>query len=127
MNRRHLIALRIGLFCLLLGVGWSIYKCVLRPSGAFDWDEAAHALPGLAIVHDLQHGDWLDFLYDSYRQVYWSPGHAWLTALAFSVGGVSPIAARLVSLIAFVLAASALYLAALHLAKHHGDVAAIIT
>ena len=95
------------------------------PSGAFAWDEAAHALRGLIIAHDLEQLDWLGLLYDSYRQVYWPPVHSWLTGIAFLIDGTSVVAARSVSLLCFVLAAFGLYAAALQATKRNGDLAAL--
>lgn len=126
VNRTQKLALRTFFFCFSLFVGWSIYTRVILPSGAFGWDEAAHALRGLIIADDIKQGDWLGFLYDSYRQVYWPPGHSWLTGIAFLIGEPSTVTARAVSLISFVMAASAIYLAALQLTKRNSELAAII-
>ena len=120
------VALRSFFFLFSLIVAFSIYAQVIRPSGAFGWDEAAHALRGLIIARDLRQWDWLGFLYDSYRQVYWPPLHSWLSGVAFLIGGASTIAGRTVSLATFVLATYAIYLAALQMEKHNGDVAAIV-
>ena len=126
MNRIQNAGLITFFFLLSLVVASRIYIDVIIPSGAFGWDEAAHALRGLVIARDLEQGDWLAFLYDSYRQVYWPPVHSWLTGVAFLIAGVSTVAARTVSLVAFVMAAYALYLAALEMKRQNGDVAATV-
>ena len=113
-------------FCFTLIVGWSIYHFVIRPSGAFGWDEAVHSLKGLLIAHDLKSGDWLGFLYDTYHQVYWPPLHSWLTGIAFLFWAPSPICARTVSLILFLLTALVIYVAALQLRQPHKEVAATV-
>jgi len=126
VNRIQNAGLITFFFLLSLVVASRIYIDVIIPSGAFGWDEAAHALRGLVIARDLEQGDWLGFLYDSYRQVYWPPVHSWLTGVAFLIAGVSTVAARTVSLVAFVMAAYALYLAALEMKRQNGDVAATV-
>ena len=126
VSRIQKVALRTFFFFFSLIVALSIYTEVIRQSGDFGWDEAAHALRGLIIARDLKQGDWLGFLYDSYRQVYWPPVHSWLTGIAFLIGGTSTTAARTVSLVAFVMAAWAIYLAALQMEKQDGDVAATV-
>lgn len=113
-------------FCFTLVVGWSIYQFVIRPSGAFAWDEAAHALRGLLIAHDLKGGNWFGFLFDTYRQVYWPPLHSWFTGIAFLLWQPSPIVARTVSLIAFLLTAPVIYLAGLRFRQPQKEVAATV-
>lgn len=113
-------------FGFTLVVGWSIYQFVIRPSGAFGWDEAAHSLKGLLIAHDLKSGDWLGFLYDTYHQVYWPPLHSWLTGIAFLFWEPSTICSRTVSLILFLLTALVIYVAALQLRQPHKEVAATV-
>lgn len=99
---------------------------MILPSGDFGWDEAAHALRGLIIARDLEQGDWLSFLYDSYRQVYWPPVHSWLTGIAFLLGGTNTVAARTVSLVTFVMASWGIYVAGLLLRKQNAEMGAII-
>jgi 4-amino-4-deoxy-L-arabinose transferase-like glycosyltransferase len=108
-----------------LVIGWLIYHHVIVPSGPFEWDEAAHALRGLIIAQDVTQRDWVGFLYDSYRQVYWPPAHSWLTGIAFVSVGASVVAARLVSLVIFLIAAWVLYLAALQITGKHREIAAL--
>lgn len=99
---------------------------MILQSGGFGWDEAAHALRGLLIARDLAQGDWLSFLYDSYRQVYWPPVHSWLTGITFLVGGINTVAARTVSLVTFVMASWAIYVAGLLLRKQNAEMGAAI-
>src|SRR5262245_60778309 len=82
-------------------VGWRIYYFVIIPGSPFLWDEAAHAIRGLVIAEDLQSGDWLGFLYDTYRQVYWPPLHSWLAASEFLSWAPTPVVIRTVSLVMF--------------------------
>ena len=91
-----------------------------RPPG---WDEAAHALQGALIAHDVRTGDLLGFLYDTYRQVYWPPLHSWLVGAAFLVAGPSMEAARGVSVVAFVFLAPTLFIVARTVEPRYGTVA----
>ncbi|MGI8498582.1 MAG: hypothetical protein ACR2OG_13480 [Gemmatimonadaceae bacterium] len=106
-----------------LTAGWLVFTYLLSPGGPFAWDEAAHAMRGVVIARDIHAGEGLAFLYDSYRQVYWPPVHAWLTAAAFLVMGPSTMAARCVSLVAFVLLAPTLYVAGRMMAGRRGELA----
>jgi len=93
-----------------LGAAWAIFTYTVLPAGPpCDWDETAHAVRGLLIAYDLQQGDWLHFLFDTYRQVYWPPLHSWFTGIAYLAAGQSMVAARLVSVIAFIMTALLLY------------------
>lgn len=87
------------------------------------YDEAAHALQGALIAHDIRVGDLQAFLYDSYRQIYWPPFNSWLVAATFLVAGPSLEAARAVSVISFVLLAPTLFLVARTIEPRHGILA----
>ncbi|MDQ3518656.1 MAG: hypothetical protein M3466_09650 [Gemmatimonadota bacterium] len=108
--------------------GWAALVQLVPIAGIFRWDEAAHAMQGLLIAHDLRTGDWLAFLYDSYRQVYWPPLHSWLAAAAFLVAGPSEASARAVSVLAYAILAPVLYVAGRHVvgtrpdALEHGQI-----
>lgn len=91
-----------------------------RPPG---WDEAAHALQGALIAHDVRTGDLLGFLFDTYRQVYWPPLHSWLVGAAFLVTGPSMEAARAVSVLAFVVLAPTLFIVARTVEPRYGTMA----
>lgn len=91
-----------------------------RPPG---WDEAAHALQGALIAHDVRTGDLLGFLFDTYRQVYWPPLHSWLVGAAFLVAGPSMEAARAVSVLAFVFLAPMLFIVARTVEPRYGTIA----
>jgi hypothetical protein len=123
---RQKVAFRTILFGLSLFFGCTIYSRVILQSGGFGWDEAAHALRGLLIARDLAQGDWLSFLYDSYRQVYWPPVHSWLTGITFLLGGINTVAARIVSLVSFVMASWGIYVAGLLLRKQNAEMGAAI-
>jgi hypothetical protein len=109
-----------------LTVGWCIHHFLIRPSGVFHWDEAAHSLKGLLIARDLGSGDWLGFLYDTYRQVYWPPLDSWFLGLAFLIREPTTIIARNVSLIFFLLSALMIYCAALQFRQRYREVGAAI-
>jgi 4-amino-4-deoxy-L-arabinose transferase-like glycosyltransferase len=112
---------------LLLGAGWGIYSRVILPAGPFFWDEAAHSLKGYLIAHEAREGDWLAFLYDTYRQVYWPPLHSWMTGAAFLICGISKEVARSVSLLAFLVAVLVLYPASLFMKESRSDLRALIS
>ncbi len=119
--------LSLLLLLLLVGlIGWQLYVNHLLLRGAFGWDEAAHALKGALIADDLQQGDWLAFLYDSYRQVLWPPLHSWFLAVAFLLFGPSTVSAGAVSLVAFLLTALILYAIALHLDTRAGPLIGLL-
>jgi hypothetical protein len=90
------------------------------------WDEAAHALQGALIAHDVRAGDLLGLLFDSYRQVYWPPLHSWLVGAAFLGLGPSMEAARAVSVLAFVFLVPTLYLVAGIVEPRAGNVAGLL-
>lgn len=96
--------------CLSLIAGWVIYVYIIVPGGDFGWDEAAHALRGLTIAFDIRKGHWLGFLFDTYRQTYWSPLHSWLVGFSFLVAGPSVVVARSVSLILYIVTVPTIYL-----------------
>jgi hypothetical protein len=117
---------RIGFLCFGLAVGWQVYQREILPSGPFHWDEAAHSLKGLLIAYDLQSHDWLSFLYDTYRQVYWPPLHSWFLSIAFLVHAPTVATARAISLILFLLGGFVIYCAALQLPARYREVSASI-
>jgi len=100
---------------------WAVLVQLVPIAGMFHWDEAAHAMQGLIIAQDLRTGDWLAFLYDSYRQVYWPPVHSWLTAMAFLAAGPSESSARAVSVLAYAILAPVLYVAGRRIASTRPD------
>src|SRR5438067_7122064 len=95
----HLLTIRAFwrslLVCFGMIVGWSVWQFVIRPGAGFSWDEASHSLKGLVITNDLRSGDWLGFLYDTYRQVYWPPLHSCMTGIAFLCAGPAAGTARM--------------------------------
>ncbi len=112
-------------FCVFaLLIGWSIYRYTIRPGTAFGWDEASHSLRALQIANDLRAGDWLAFLFDTYRQVYWPPLHSWMCGIGFILAGPSAITSRSVSLILFLLAAFMVYIAALQFRRSKNEITA---
>jgi 4-amino-4-deoxy-L-arabinose transferase-like glycosyltransferase len=103
--------------------GWLVFAHLLLPAPSAGWDEAAHALRGLLIAHDVRELDVPAFLHDSYRQVYWPPIHAWLVGAAILIAGPSIEAARFVSVLAFVLLALTLFFVARTLQPRYADLA----
>lgn len=106
---RFVLISRLILLIYALAIGWSIYKFVILPSGLFAWDPAGHATRALIFTQDINQGDWLGFLYDTYRQVYWPPIHPLLIGVAFSIGGTTTVVARLPSLLMFLATALVIY------------------
>ncbi|HSH05105.1 MAG TPA: glycosyltransferase family 39 protein [Anaerolineae bacterium] len=86
-----------------------VYRVLLVGRSPFGWDEAAHAVRGTLIAYDWQQGDWLGFLYDTYRQIVWPPLNSWLLGLFFTLFGVSETTAGLASLVAYGLTPVLLY------------------
>ncbi|NJN81391.1 MAG: hypothetical protein HC802_03325 [Caldilineaceae bacterium] len=129
MNRSRLVV-HLILVTICLVVATLIARYLLTPRGPFHWDEAAHALKGLLIAHDIRSGDWISFLYDTYRQVLWPPLHSWLTAIAFLIAGPGYATAGAVSLFTFIATAPLLYLAGDRMAEQQvnriGLIAAIL-
>lgn len=118
--------LHVFVVCGSLITGYLIYTHLIVPGGPLSWDEASHALYGLTITYDLQQGDWLGFIYDTYRQVYWPPIHSWLTGIGFLIAGPSAVTARIVSLLAFIMIAPTLYLAARQMRQQQRELAGTI-
>ncbi|MFN8534309.1 MAG: hypothetical protein U0556_12285 [Dehalococcoidia bacterium] len=87
------------------GVGAVLFDRAIRPSGPLGWDEAYHALWALRIAADIEAGDLLGLLYDSYRQVYWPPLFSWYAGTLILLGGPSTEIVRSAGLIALVGAA----------------------
>lgn len=110
-----------------LGAAWVIFRYTVLPAGPpCDWDETAHAVKGLLIAYDLQQGDWVNFLFDTYRQLYWPPLHSWFTGVAYLAAGQSMAAARFVSVIAFIMTALLLYMTVREMGENKEDLAGLI-
>ncbi len=105
--------LRVGIVCLGILLGWYIYTIAIQSRNIFTyhWDETAHALKGILIAYDVQNSDWLGFLYDSYRQVYWPPLQSWFLVLSFTLTEPTVVAARTTSLVFYLLGGSSIYMA----------------
>lgn len=110
-----------------LGAAWVIFRYTVLPAGPpCNWDETAHAVKGLLIAYDLQQGDWVNFLFDTYRQVYWPPLHSWFTGMAYLAAGQSMAAARFVSVIAFIMTALLLYMTGREMGQKKENLAGLI-
>jgi 4-amino-4-deoxy-L-arabinose transferase-like glycosyltransferase len=107
-------------------VFWLVYSRLLLTRGSFHWDEALHALKAVQIADSLQHGNWLGFLLDSYRQVLYPPIHSWLVAISYLVAGPTVTSTGVVSLLFFVATAPVLFLAGRALHDEKGTVAGVI-
>jgi 4-amino-4-deoxy-L-arabinose transferase-like glycosyltransferase len=82
-----------------------VYANVLVNKGDFSWDPAHHSLWGLMVYQDIVGGNWISFAIDTYRQIYWPFLQSWFIAAFMLVLGPTPVAARLVSLVACALTA----------------------
>ncbi len=109
-----------------LVVAREIWERLILGGGPFHWDEATHALLGLLIAEDLRHHDGFGLLYDTYRQVTWTPLHSWLVGGTFAVVGASRETARIVSLAAFVVLAQTTYWAGWFLLERRRELAGAI-
>lgn len=114
------------LVCAILAAGWFVHENLILPAGAFQYDEAAHALRGQLIAWDIQHGDWLAFLFDTYRQVYWPPLHAWLTGGLFLFRDATEANARTLSLFLWIGLALTLYFAGRRLSAPGGTATGVV-
>lgn len=110
-----------------LVTGWLVFVRLVLPGRQPEWDEAAHALQGALIAHDLRALDLMSLLFDSYRQVWWPPMHSWLVSGAFLIAGPSMETARAVSVLAFVLLAPTLFLVARTVEPRHGVLAGSVS
>lgn len=117
--KKHLYS-RLFLLAYGLIVGWAVYHYMILPSGSFKWDQAAHSVIGTLIAQDLIDGSWLAFFYDLYRQVYWPPMHPLLLGVSFTIGGISPVVARSLSLLLFLGSAFLVYVAGYRIGRERG-------
>jgi 4-amino-4-deoxy-L-arabinose transferase-like glycosyltransferase len=110
-----------------LVAGWLVFTHMVRLDPQPTWDEAAHALQGALVTHDLRAHDLMSLLFDSYRQVWWPPMHSWLLSGAFLIAGSSMETARAVSVLAFVLLVPTLFLVARTVAPRQGVLAGSVS
>lgn len=113
----------IAVMCTAVFAGWLIYTQLLVGRGPFYWDESLHAMQGVLFAHSIEQGNWLAFLFDSYRQVLYPPLYAWLIGLSFLVMGHSIQTACLVSLVGFVLTVPVLYASTYYLREDNQAIA----
>lgn len=66
----------------------------------FDNDEAAHAVPALLMLRELQTGDLAGFAHEVYGQNFYPPGTAVPLMPAYLIVGASPAVPRLMSVAA---------------------------
>jgi hypothetical protein len=79
---------------------------------AFTVEEASHGLYGLWIWHDITTFNLGGFFYDTSRQMVWPFLHSWLLGVFFLFFGANYIAARLLSLLLFLVTLGLLYILA---------------
>lgn len=92
----------------------------------FDNDEAAHAVPALLMLRELQTGDLAGFAREVYGQDFYPPGAAVFLIPAYLVAGPSPVVARLASVAALILAMLVLFALARAIDPARGAVAGLI-
>ena len=115
------VAVWIGVIAASITAGCLVYGNLVLQHRQPVWDEAAHALQGALVAHDLREHDLLGFFFDSYRQVYWPPMHSWLVGTAFvATGYTSMVVARAVSVLAYALLAPTLFLVTRTVEPRHG-------
>ena len=90
--------------------GWLVFSVFVRPDRDPRWDEAAHALLGALVAHDLRAHDLTGLVLDTYRQVWWPPLHSLGLGFAFLMAGTSMETARALSVVAYVMLAPVLFL-----------------
>jgi len=125
-NKYFKIGLRIAFICFVFFVGLRIYKDIVVLRNTLNYDEAFHSLKGLLIADDLQNGDLVSLLYDSYRQVYFPPLYSLLTGVTFLILPPNTVTSVVFSLVMFLLTAVVIYIAAVKLDDRGGDWIAII-
>lgn len=92
-----------------LTAGALVFWRLVLPAPAPRWDEAAHALQGALVDHDLRRFDVPALLFDTYGQVYWPPLHSWLLAGVFLLFGQTLEAARAVGVASYALLGPVLF------------------
>jgi hypothetical protein len=126
VGHRGMTWLAILVFACAMQATWVGLR-VLRAKSELTWDPAQHAMWGWAVWSDVASGNWLSFLYDTYRQVYWPPLHSWAMAAAMLVFGPSTFAVGLASLVAYASAGVALGVLASRAQPRYGGIAAAVT
>ena len=92
----------------------------------FDNDEAAHAVPALLMLRELQAGDLAGFAREVYGQDFYPPGAAVFLIPAYLIAGPSPVVARLASVASLLLAMLVLVALARAIDPARGAVAGLI-
>jgi len=93
----------------------------------FAWDCGARACEGLRIARDVKAGDFVSFVGDTYSQGWWGFFHSWLIAPGILVFGATYEAARLISLICFVLLIPTIFLLACEFSPERGPWIGLLT
>lgn len=92
----------------------------------FDNDEAAHAVPALLMLRELQAGDLVGFAREVYDQNFYPPGAAVIMIPAYLLAGPSPAVARLASIGALLGALLVLFALARQIDPDRGAAAGLI-
>jgi hypothetical protein len=103
------VAAAAGLLIATAALCYALAVRSIYPAGPLVGDEGFHAMWAARIAADAQAGQPLSLAYDSYRQVYWPPGFAWLMGAVLLVANPSDAAARMVGLLGLTGLALALY------------------
>jgi len=111
----------------LLGAGFVYATIVKFQNIPFPWDCGARASEGLRIAQDVKSADLVSFIGDTYRQGWWGFFHSWLLAPSFILLGPTYAAARLVSLLCFVLLIVLFYATALEFSGERGAAIGLMT
>jgi hypothetical protein len=111
----------------LLGASFVYATIVKFHDIPFPWDCGARACEGWRIAQDLKSADLVSFIGDTYRQGWWGFFHSWLLAPSFLLLGATYAAARLVSLVCFVLLIVLIYATALEFSKERGAAIGLMT
>ena len=100
--------IRAAFVLLVVAQATLLYKFVLVPKGPAVWDPAHHMMWGMTVYSDVVSGNFISFVIDSYRQVYWPFFHSWVITLSMMLFGPTVEAARLSSLWAWAFSAVAI-------------------
>lgn len=111
----------------LLGASFVYATIVKSQNIPFPWDCGARACEGLCIAQDVKSADLVSFIGDTYRQGWWGFFHSWLLAPSFILFGPTYAAARLVSLVCFVLLIVLIYATALEFSPERGAAIGVMT
>src|SRR5689334_17501350 len=79
-----------------------VFSRAVHPAGILEGDEGFHAMWAARIAADMRAVQPVAFAYDTFREVYWPPGFAWLAGAALAIRQPSDALARSMAVIALV-------------------------